>query len=136
LAGTALTPAGWIAAAAVPDLPLGLVLILGGQGVRRYHGLGAERTVALDEETLSSRRYGLTGRMDRLIREGSVVTPEEWKSSSQCTSSRNSAISAADWPTATEIVRVVETDPKAGEVVGAMGCCFPRAVDDNLELAV
>jgi CRISPR-associated exonuclease Cas4 len=28
-------------------------------------------------------RYGLTGRMDRLIQEGGMVTPEEWKSSRQ-----------------------------------------------------
>ena len=38
------------------------------------------RTVALDNVTLDSRRYGLTGRVDRLIRTGGTMIPEEWKS--------------------------------------------------------
>jgi CRISPR-associated exonuclease Cas4 len=33
--------------------------------------------------TLTSRRYGLTGRPDRLIREGDTVIPEEWKSTTR-----------------------------------------------------
>ena len=62
---------------------LGLVLVLGGRGMRRRRGLGGGRTVALDNVTLTSRRYGLTGRPDRLIREGETVIPEEWKSARQ-----------------------------------------------------
>jgi CRISPR-associated exonuclease Cas4 len=41
---------------------------------------GWGRTVALDDETLVSYRYGLAGRPDRLIRQGDMVIPEEWKS--------------------------------------------------------
>jgi CRISPR-associated exonuclease Cas4 len=78
-----MMPAGWIAAGAVLALLLGLVMVLGGQGMRRRRGLGEGKTVALDNVTLTSRRYGLTGRMDRLIREGGMVTPEEWKSARQ-----------------------------------------------------
>ena len=76
-----MTPAGWIAAGAVLALLLGLGLILGGRGLRRGLGLGDGKTVALDNVTLTSRRYGLTGRVDRLIRQGGMVIPEEWKSS-------------------------------------------------------
>jgi CRISPR-associated exonuclease Cas4 len=61
---------------------LGLLLILSGYGVRRRRGLASGRTVALDNVTLTSRRFGLTGRPDRLIREGGTIIPEEWKSSS------------------------------------------------------
>ncbi len=43
-------------------------------------GLGWGRTVALDDETFVSYRYGLVGRPDRLIRHGDTVIPEEWKS--------------------------------------------------------
>jgi CRISPR-associated exonuclease Cas4 len=77
-----MTPAGWMmAAGALLALVLGLGLLLGGRCIRQRRGLGEGRTVALDNVTLTSRRYGLTGRMDRLIRDGSVVIPEEWKSS-------------------------------------------------------
>ena len=55
--------------------------IWAGQWMRRGRGLGEGRTVALDNALLTSRRYGLTGRPDRLIREGGMVIPEEWKSS-------------------------------------------------------
>ena len=34
----------------------------------------------------AGRRYGLTGRPDRLIRVGGTIVPEEWKSASQGTS--------------------------------------------------
>src|SRR4051794_36927764 len=59
----------------------GLLLVLGGRGLRWCRGLGEGRTVALDNVTLTSRRYGLTGRPDRLIKGGGTVIPEEWKSS-------------------------------------------------------
>ena len=62
-------------------LLVGLVLILCGRGMRRRRGLGDGQTVALDNVTLTSRRYGLRGRPDRLIREGGMCIPEEWKSS-------------------------------------------------------
>jgi len=81
-------PAAWIAVAAVLALLLGLWLMLAGWGMRQRRGLGAGQTVALDSVTLISERYGLTGRPDRLIRDGSIVIPEEWKSSSECTSYR------------------------------------------------
>ena len=79
-------PAGWIAVAAVLALLLGLWLMLAGRGMRRRRGLGGGKTVSLDRVTLTSRRPGLTGRPDRLVRRGVRSLPEEWKSSSQCTS--------------------------------------------------
>jgi CRISPR/Cas system-associated exonuclease Cas4 (RecB family) len=36
--------------------------------------------VTLDNVLLTSPRYGLTGRPDRLVRTGDIVIPEEWKS--------------------------------------------------------
>ncbi len=69
-----------LAAAAVLALLLGLALILLGRGMRRRRGVGHGKTVALDNVTLTSRRYGLTGRVDRLIRTGNTIIPEEWKS--------------------------------------------------------
>lgn len=78
-----MIPAAWIAAGAVVALLLGLVLVLGGQGMRRRRGLASGETVSLDRVTLTSRRYGLSGRPDRLIREGGMVIPEEWKSARQ-----------------------------------------------------
>jgi hypothetical protein len=83
-----MIPAGWIAAGAVVALLLGLVLILGGRGLRHHRGLGEGKTVALDNVTLTSRRLGLTGRPDRLVKTDGTFIPEEWKSSSQCTSYR------------------------------------------------
>ena len=76
-----MMPGGWIAAGAALALLVGVALLLAGRRLRRWLGLGEGRTVALDNVTLTSRRYGLTGRMDRLIRVGNMVTPEEWKSS-------------------------------------------------------
>jgi len=72
----------WVAVGAVLALVVGLLLVVVGQWMRRGRGLGEGRTVALDNALLTSRRYGLTGRPDRLIREGGMVIPEEWKSSS------------------------------------------------------
>ena len=87
-AGMAMTPAGWIVGAAVLALLVGLVLVLTSRGMRQRRGLGQGQTVALDNVTLVSERYGLTGRPDRLTRNGNMIIPEEWKSSSQCTSYR------------------------------------------------
>ena len=73
-------PAGWIAVAAVLALLLGLWLMLAGRGMRRRRGLGGGKTVSLDRVTLTSRRLGLTGRPDRLIKADGTIIPEEWKS--------------------------------------------------------
>ena len=73
--------AGWIAAGVGLALLLGLLLMLAGQGMRQRRGLGAGRTVSLDQVTLTSRRYGLTGRPDRMIRQGETIISAEWKSS-------------------------------------------------------
>jgi CRISPR-associated exonuclease Cas4 len=81
MGGVPMTGVPWLTAIAAMALVLGLVLILGGQGLRQRRGLGQGRTVALGNITLTSRRYGLTGRPDRLLREGGIVIPEEWKSS-------------------------------------------------------
>jgi len=62
-------------------LGLALLLILLGCNLRRRRGLGAGRTLSLDRITLTSRRHGLTGRPDRLIRSGDSIIVEEWKSS-------------------------------------------------------
>jgi CRISPR-associated exonuclease Cas4 len=59
---------------------LGLLLVLAGRSLRRRRGLTAGETIALDNVTLTSQRLGLTGRMDRLIRSGSTIIPEDWKS--------------------------------------------------------
>jgi CRISPR-associated exonuclease Cas4 len=72
----------WLAAVAVLVLVLGLLLILGGKGMRRRRGLGGGTTVSLDRVTLTSRRLGLTGRPDRLIKANGTIIVEEWKSSS------------------------------------------------------
>jgi CRISPR-associated exonuclease Cas4 len=70
-----------LAVVAVLGLLLGLVLLRLGQGVRHRLGLGGGKTVSLDRVTLTSRRYGLTGRPDRLVKCGGMVIIEEWKSS-------------------------------------------------------
>ena len=49
-------PTGWITAAAVLALLLGLWLVLAGRGMRQRRGLGGGRTVSLDRVTLTSRR--------------------------------------------------------------------------------
>ena len=75
-----MTATAWVAAGAALALLLGLLLVLVGQWMRRGRGLGEGRTVALDNVLLTSRRLGLTGRPDRLIRDGGMVIPKEWKS--------------------------------------------------------
>jgi CRISPR-associated exonuclease Cas4 len=76
-------PAAWIALGAFLALLLGLVLMLAGRGVRQRRGLGWGKTVSLDRVTLTSRRLGLTGRPDRLIKTEGTIIVEEWKSSRQ-----------------------------------------------------
>jgi CRISPR-associated exonuclease Cas4 len=76
-------PGGWIVAGLMLVLALGLVLMFAGRGIRRRRGLGGGKTVSLDRVTLTSRRLGLTGRPDRLIRTGRVIVIEEWKSAHQ-----------------------------------------------------
>jgi hypothetical protein len=39
--------------------------------------------VALDNVTLVSRKLGLVGKHDRMIRQGRNIVPEEWKSARQ-----------------------------------------------------
>jgi CRISPR-associated exonuclease Cas4 len=73
-------PAGWIAVAAVLALLLGLWLMLAGRGMRQRRGLSGGKTVSLDRVTLTSRRLGLTGRPDRLIKADGSIVVEEWKS--------------------------------------------------------
>jgi len=74
-------PAGWIAVAAVLALLLGLCVLLADRGIRQRRGLGGGMTVSLDKVMLTSRRLGLTGRPDRLIKADGSIIVEEWKSS-------------------------------------------------------
>lgn len=62
-------------------LVVGLVLAGLGRAMRRRCGLGMGQTVSLDRVTLTSLRLGLTGRPDRLVKDGGTIIPEEWKSS-------------------------------------------------------
>jgi len=74
------TPNGWIIAGAVLALVVGLWLLFAGHGMRQRRGLGGGKTVSLDRITLTSRRLGLTGRPDRLIKAEGTIVIEEWKS--------------------------------------------------------
>ena len=80
LAGVGMSLAGWIAAAAVLALLVGLWLILAGRSMRHRRGLGGGKTVSLDRVTLTSHRLGLTGRPDRLVKADGSIIVEEWKS--------------------------------------------------------
>jgi CRISPR-associated exonuclease Cas4 len=73
-------PAGWITVEAVLALLLGMLMMRAGQGMRRRRGLGSGKTVSLDQISLTSRRLGLTGRPDRLIKVDGTIIVEEWKS--------------------------------------------------------
>jgi len=46
--------------------------------MRQRRGPGGGKTVSLDRVTLTSRRLGLTGRPDRLIKADKTIIPEEW----------------------------------------------------------
>lgn len=59
---------------------LGLVVVVLAWLGRKTRGLGSGETVALDDVTLYSERYGLVGRPDRIVRQGENLIPEEWKS--------------------------------------------------------
>jgi len=65
---------------ALAALSVGFLLILWGRGVRGRRGLTDTPTLDLDSRVLHSARYGLSGRPDRLVREGRYVIPEEWNS--------------------------------------------------------
>src|SRR4051794_33708062 len=66
----AMTALPWPVIVAALALLLGLALAGFGQGLRRRRGLGAGKTVALDNVTLTSRLYRLTARPDRLVKSG------------------------------------------------------------------
>jgi CRISPR-associated exonuclease Cas4 len=70
-----MTATPLVAAAAALALVLGLLMAIIGRGMRRRRGLGSGQTVSLDGVTLTSGRYGLTGRPDRLIRNGARGVP-------------------------------------------------------------
>lgn len=72
---------GWLIGLALILAGVGvLILVVAGQG-RTKRGLGEGKTLALDDVTLFSERYGLVGRPDRIVRDGELLIPEEWKSS-------------------------------------------------------
>ena len=73
-----MTATPCVAALAVLELLLGLVLVLLGRGMRQRPGLGQDGVAR--QFTLTSRHYGLTGRPDRLVKGGGTVIIEEWKS--------------------------------------------------------
>ena len=60
---------------------LGLSLLVLSLCARSARGLGFGETAALDDVTLFSKRYRLTGRPDRIVKHGKFFIPEEWKSS-------------------------------------------------------
>jgi CRISPR-associated exonuclease Cas4 len=76
----ALMATPWMLGLTAATLLLGLLLLALGKGIRQRRGLGAGRTVSLDRVVLTSRRLGLTGRPDRLIKAGGTIIVEEWKS--------------------------------------------------------
>lgn len=60
---------------------LGLLLVVLSVRGRKERGLGSGENVALDNVTLFSERLKLVGRPDRIVRQGELFIPEEWKSS-------------------------------------------------------
>ena len=60
---------------------LGFLLLVLSFRARSLRGLGSGETAALDDVTLLSKRYLLTGRPDRIVKHGRFFIPEEWKSS-------------------------------------------------------
>ncbi len=68
---------------AVLLLLVGIALVWAATRRRRAYGLGAGETLALDDRTLYSERLKLVGRPDRIVREGGLLIPEEWKPSAK-----------------------------------------------------
>jgi CRISPR-associated exonuclease Cas4 len=66
---------------ALSALVIGFLLILAGKSGRSRRGLTDRKTLDLDSRVLYSREFGISGRPDRLVRDGGYVIPEEWKSS-------------------------------------------------------
>ncbi|MFO0887916.1 MAG: Dna2/Cas4 domain-containing protein [Isosphaeraceae bacterium] len=62
-------------------LVLAVVVLLIATRTRKGRGFEPGLTVSLDDRTLFSKRLMLVGRPDRLVRQGSAIIPEEWKSS-------------------------------------------------------
>lgn len=58
---------GWLLAAALAAGLLGVLLVVLAPRGRAVRGLGHGETVAVDDVTLFSERYGLVGRPDRLV---------------------------------------------------------------------
>lgn len=73
-------PLSWVGGIAAAALIVGLLLIVSGRSMRHRRGLTDARTLDLDGRTLFSTNLGLTGRPDRVVEEGGVPIPEEWKS--------------------------------------------------------
>jgi CRISPR-associated exonuclease Cas4 len=71
---------GLLAAAFLLGLLGVFLVVLAGRG-RGKRGLGKGETLALDNLTLYSERLKLVGRPDRIVRDGKLMIPEEWKSS-------------------------------------------------------
>ena len=59
---------------------VGLLLVVASKRWRAWRGFSPGKTVALDDVTLFSKRLGLVGRPDRIVKEGKHLIPEEWKS--------------------------------------------------------
>ena len=72
---------GELLAVALALAVLGLLLVVLAVRGRWKRGLGSGETVALDDVTLYSERLKLVGRPDRIVRQGELFIPEEWKSS-------------------------------------------------------
>jgi CRISPR-associated exonuclease Cas4 len=68
-------------AALLAALAVAVLVVIAIVRLRQARGLGWGHTLALDDQTLVSYRYGLAGRPDRLIRAAGTIIPEEWKSS-------------------------------------------------------
>src|SRR4051794_22195321 len=60
---------------------VGVLLVRWSARLRTKRGLGSGETLALDDVTLFSEKFGLVGRPDRIVRDGEFLIPEEWKSS-------------------------------------------------------
>lgn len=74
---------GQLLAVAVVLVLLGALLVVFAYRGRHKRGFGPGKTVALDNVTLFSERLKLTGRPDRIVREGDTLIPEEWKATAK-----------------------------------------------------